>query len=365
MALILCGFLCLSCIINLVFPDKKISTAENRSLQTFPKISVDGILSGSFNDSLSTWYSDQFIGRNTFIHINYLFSKMMGIKKIDDVYLGKKGMLIEECADVNEEQLARNLNAINAFYDTHQNITQYFMLAPNSVNIKSNNLPSFVKEDQNSTMDSIYSSLSEGIYKLDVREALNNHKDEYLYYKSDHHWTSLAAFYAFQAVAPLTGCGEVSENDFDNLMACNDFKGTLAHKVGSISISDSIDIYVAKNNPDYICTNNGTSTRSIYSEDGLKSNDAYTVFFGGNAAKITIEIDNASDRHLLIFKDSYANSYVQFLLPYYRTITIVDPRYYVEDINRIIQGDLITDVMYLYNSNTFVQDTSLADVIGG
>lgn len=66
----------------------------------------------------------------------------------------------------------------------------------------------------------------------------------------------------------------------------------------------------------------------------------------------------------MLIKDSYANELVQFLLPYYRTITIIDPRYYFDDINRQMKTDLITDVLFVYNTNTFVQDTSLADCIG-
>jgi hypothetical protein len=79
---------------------------------------------------------------------------------------------------------------------------------------------------------------------------------------------------------------------------------------------------------------------------------------------IKLEMDNDSSKHLLIFKDSYANSLIPFLIPHFRTITIIDPRYYYEDIRSVIKSDMITDIYYIYNSNTFVQDTSLADVIG-
>lgn len=70
------------------------------------------------------------------------------------------------------------------------------------------------------------------------------------------------------------------------------------------------------------------------------------MFFRGNTGLVQIENLNDSDRHLLLIKDSYANSMVQFLLPYYRTITIVDPRYFYEDIERIFNLNLITDVLF-------------------
>ena len=68
---------------------------------------------------------------------------------------------------------------------------------------------------------------------------------------------------------------------------------------------------------------------------------------------------------LIVFKDSYANAFIPFLVPYYRTITIIDPRYYFEDISKVMVKECITDVLFLYNTNTFVLDTSLADVLGG
>lgn len=94
----------------------------------------------------------------------------------------------------------------------------------------------------------------------------------------------------------------------------------------------------------------------------LKINIAF--FLGGNKSIQRIEMDNDSKRHLLLFKDSYANTFVQFLMNDYRTITIVDPRYYNDNIDKVMKDDLITDVMYLYNTNTFVEDSSLADVLG-
>ena len=88
------------------------------------------------------------------------------------------------------------------------------------------------------------------------------------------------------------------------------------------------------------------------------------MFLGGNKDIQRIELNNNSKRHLLLFKDSYANSFIQFIMNDYRSITIVDPRYYRDNIEKVMQEDLITDVMYLYNTNTFVEDTSLADVLG-
>ena len=70
-----------------------------------------------------------------------------------------------------------------------------------------------------------------------------------------------------------------------------------------------------------------------------------------------------SDRVLLMFKDSYANCFIPFLTPYFKEIVVVDPRYYYEDVQELIEAEEVTDVLYLYNANTFFTDNSLTYVL--
>lgn len=356
---ILCRFFLIVIVVdlvgNIILPDKDMSALENRSLAKFPtQINKD------FFKNLETYYSDQFIGRNAFLHLNYCAQKASGVSKIQDVYLGKH-QLIEDVAKPNKEQEQRNLDAINAFAKSNKNCKFQFMLVPNAVNIQKDKLPAFAKTaDQNTQIDAVYQSLNEEIKKVDTRPILNQHKNEYLYYKTDHHWTSLGAYYGAKALNK-----NISLDDYQAMSVSNHFRGTLESKTGSLLLKDSIDIYPPKN-LDYIVTYGSTlkTTRSIYQSKPLQEKDQYQVFFGGNEGMINISVNNNSKKHLLLIKDSYANELVQFLLPYYRTITIIDPRYYFDDINRQMKTDLITDVLFVYNTNTFVQDTSLADCIG-
>lgn len=342
-------------IVNVVMPDQSSSDLENRSLAQLPnKISSD------FGKEFNSYYSDQFVGRNALIHLNYFVQKVSGVSKIQDVYLGK-GQLIEECATPNEEQEARNLSAINAFADKHKDLNVQFMLVPNAISIQKDNLPMFVSEsNQNEQMDAVYNQLNSNVKKVDVRYTLSRHSDEYIYYKTDHHWTSLGAYYAAKKLNK-----NISLSDYKTMTVSNHFKGTLASKTGSILLKDQISIYAPKNT-DYICTYNSSSktTRSIYQSEALNKKDQYQVFFGGNEGMINIAVNNKSKKHLLLIKDSYANELVQFLLPYYQTITIIDPRYYFDDIEKQLTKDLTTDILFVYNSNTFVEDTSIADCIG-
>lgn len=117
--------------------------------------------------------------------------------------------MIQENSAINEEQMNRNINAINNFCINHQ-VRSGFLLAPNAANIQSDNLPAYSNTiDQDAQMDQIFSMLDTSITQIDVRDTLDKHKDEYLYYHTDHHWTSLATFYAFQQLASSFELGEV------------------------------------------------------------------------------------------------------------------------------------------------------------
>lgn len=352
------------CVLNLLWPDAKTSSMENRSLQQFPAISLSSINDGQFFKDVNNWYSDQFVGRDQWIQLKYLISKMTGVKKIDDVYLGK-GALIEDTSAVNEEQKERNIQAINQFC-TSSGKASYFLLAPNAVSVQSDKLPSFATPlDQNAQIDDYLSKLDASIQKVDVRDSFKEHKNEYLYYKTDHHWTSLGSYYAYQALSSSMDLGQTEISDYHVYPVSTDFKGTLSGKVGSAFMEDQIDIYVPKENSEYIMTDETSrdSSRSIYSMDALHTKDQYTVFLSGNTGRISLEMDNDSDRHLLLIKDSYANSMIQFLIPHFRTIDIIDPRYYFEDVSKLLDSQLITDILFLYNSNTLMQDTSIADCL--
>ena len=102
---------------------------------------------------------------------------------------------------------------------------------------------------------------------------------------------------------------------------------------------------------------------TLYDTSKLKEKDKYAMFLGGNSGLIDIRTTADSTDRLLIVKDSYANSLMPFLMPYYREIFMVDPRYYYGDIHEIMENNKITSVLFLYNGNTFVEDNSISGVL--
>ena len=344
--------------------DKDFSENENRNLAQFPKLSVSSVLDGSFLQGLGDYVADQFPGRNFWISVDLKMKQLLGQKEAGGVYLCDD-YLIQVPSQPNWEQVERNLAAVDAFSEKYPELNMVMTVVPNSVVINERLLPENAPaRDQLADLDRI-DELLEVVPFRDVTGALRDHDDEYLYYKTDHHWTSLAAKYAFYALAEDLNIRPVEEDQYTVMLVSNTFEGTLSSKSGSHVSRDSVEIYEPRTGIEYFVTyaDTGEKISSLYKREALTTKDHYTVFFGGNYSRVDVTTTADTERALLIFKDSYANCMVQFLYPYFDHITIIDPRYYYDNIDLVIKSEGITDVLFLYNLDTFLSDSSLADTL--
>lgn len=354
------GFL----ITGLILKDKDFSDTENRNLAKFPEFSFSSVIDGSFLQGLGDYVADQFPGRNFWISVNLKMNQLLGQKEAGGVYLCGE-YLIQVPSEPNWEQAERNLAAVDAFAEKYPDLNMVMTVAPNSVVINERLLPANAPaRDQLADIQWIDDQLDNVLFR-DVTGALQDHDDEYLYYKTDHHWTSLAAKYAFYALAEDLNIRPVAEDQYTVMLVSNTFEGTLSSKSGSHAAKDSVEIYEPRTGIEYFVTyaDTGEKISSLYRRSALTTKDHYTVFFGGNYSRLDVTTTADTERALLVFKDSYANCMIQFLYPYFDHITIIDPRYYYDNIDLVIKSEGITDVLFLYNADTFLGDTSLADVL--
>ena len=110
-------------------------------------------------------------------------------------------------------------------------------------------------------------------------------------------------------------------------------------------------------------SDNGKKRPTVYDRSKLKEKDKYQVFFGGNHAMVDIMTTNDTARKLIVFKDSYANCFVPYLIPYYNEIVMIDPRYYYENVETLMANKGITEALFLYNLDTFMTDNSIAGAL--
>ena len=362
---LLVGTLIACSVLSILIKDRDFSDSENRKLAGLPGFSVTALADGSWFAGLGDYIADQFPGRDGWISLNLAFNRLLGQKEANGVYLCEDDYLMQVPGEPNEAALARNLEAVNGFAAAYPNVRTVMSVVPNAVTVLSDKLPANAPvRDQWADLQGIRVNLR-GVEFVDVTDALEEHSGEALYYRTDHHWTSLGAAYAFRAIAPSLGIQPPEMDAYTVYTVSTTFEGTLSSKSGSHSALDTVQIYVPDTDVEYHVTYPGENpVCSMYKREALEQKDHYTVFFGGNYSRVDITTTADTGHNLLVFKDSYANCMIQFLYPYFDHITMIDPRYYYDDVHMVINSQAITDVLYLYNADTFLSDTSLADVLG-
>lgn len=344
--------------------DATFSASENRSLQDFPKISWSEIRSGAWMKNFETYLTDQFPMRDDCLEIKTRALSLMGERLINGVYLAEKGYLIaEEVA--NEDQLSANIKAMEGFAKKVNNLDVNLMLVPNSVSVYEDLLPYSMESNQQNTLTNIQESLDQGIDYIDVYKALSKNTETQLYYRTDHHWTTRGAYIGFLEYMKAQGT-DCSKDSVEFLKVSDNFYGTQASAAGVYRNSDSIEICVpVKSKGSYLVSyvDQGVKTTTLFEQEYLTQKDQYEIFQGGNFSQIRIETTAGTGKNLLIIKDSFANSMLSMLTPYYSTITVIDPRYYYENIYELIQSNQINEVLFLYNLNTFTEDNSLIGIL--
>lgn len=368
MAWCFAGIVLLLVAASIIQPDRKISDEENRVLTTFPKPSIENIKNKEYMAALEDYSSDQFILRDLWIRLKVRCDLLVGKREFNGVYLGKKKYLMQIPVGMDEKNTKENLEAMNQFRQKNSNLRMNALIVPNAAYIMKDYLPLGAPvRDQGEDMNYIKKQLSGGIGLIDITETLRKHVDEGIYYKTDHHWTSRGAAYGFNAAAKqLEIEGLVS--DYKIHTVATDFSGTLASRSGYHKVKDTVEVYQPENvEYQYLVSDSDNEEKrpTIYDRKALEGKDKYQVFFGGNHAMVDIVTTNDNQRRLLVFKDSYANSFVPFLIPYYNEIIMIDARYYYENVNMLIENKGITDVLFLYNMDTFLNDNSLGDVLAG
>lgn len=350
--------------------DKTFSENENRVLQQVPELSIDSLVSGRFMTESENFVADQFFVRDQWIQFKVSLDRLSGRTESGDVLLGKDGYLLEKPEAPTEGSFEKNLASVNTFASAHDNLIIRMAVIPNVTEICKNLLPTNAPvRDQSEDLSRIEAALSlcptENLKFVNVSEAFSAETENPLYYKSDHHWTSCGAKLAWDVLAPEFGI-DLTGSEFQVMTAANDFSGTMASSSGCFNVKDSIEIYIPTDETlQYIVeyAEEQTKSATIFSSAALERKNKYEVFLDGNHPQVNIKTTVANNRNLLLLKDSYANALVQFLLPHFHTITIVDPRYYSDDLNKIIEEKSITDVLILYNMNTFAADNNLAGVL--
>lgn len=348
------------------WPKKEFSDNENRVLATFPEFSFQSITSGEFMTGFESYVADHFFMRDEWIAAKTRTELLAGKKEVNGVFI-LKDRLIQKMDGYDRTQFVNNLNAINSFVE-RTGIPASIMLVPTACEIDKSMLDANAPvENQKILIENAYARLSGNLSTIDVYSPLYSSRDEYIYYKTDHHWTSLGAYLAYSAASKSLEYESIPYNSFDIRHASHDFLGTLYSKVIYDDMGpDTIDYYYYTGegsvNVTEVVVDNGREQKSydsMYFEEYLTQKDQYSSFLGSNQPVVTVKTDSPSGKKLLVIKDSYAHSLVPFLSNHYSEITMVDLRYINTSLDEKVPLDEYDQVLFVYNVENFTEDQNL------
>ena len=357
--LLFCLLILAGTVSHLLLPDKYFSTHEKRTLKQFPKISWKSILSGKFSDEVETYLADQFPLRDGWVAVKTLAERGLGKQESGGVYFAKDGYLIEIHREFDEAQLTRNFQAIKRLQDRldREGISLRVILAPTAGEILQEKLPAFAPNaDQRAV---IARAKQQGLRIVDVTDGLLAHKDASLYYKTDHHWTSLGAYYAWAVWMEARGEAPAPLSAWTREQLTDCFRGTTYAKVNvPFAAYDTVEAYYKTLNRQVTYNGGSYVTDSIYERKYLDGSDQYAVFFNSNQADTVAE--GSGTGRLLIIKDSYANCFAQFCVDDFEETHLIDLRFFRGSLQKYISENGITEVLILYNIPNFAVDTAVS-----
>ena len=337
------AFLCLLSLGTLICPDRAFSENENRYLQSAPRLTFDKVLSGDFAEDAEGYLTDQIVFREAWVTGKNLMERAMGIHDMNGVYLCEDGRLVERItdADFNWRQYKRNLQQISLLTEElkKENIPVDVMMVPTAAYVCGDVLPDHaVRFDEDKAFTQAEVLLGDSL--IDLRPQMTREDTFDMFFRTDHHWTGFGTFTGYNAYRERLGEEVLTWEDCKPETLTEEFYGTLYSKVLLPSLTpDMIQIPADALDAEYTVMMDGEMHGSLFFRDYLDKKDKYAVYFGGNYAKVDISMENSrGSEDLLIIKDSFANSFVPYLLDDFGYITMVDTRFYREDISQLAKS---------------------------
>lgn len=337
------------------------SPVEKRELQTRPEISITKVLDGRFQKKYESYLRDQFPGRDHWVSFQTDMELFMGKNEIHNVYIGKNHYLLEHYTkkEFDPQQISKNLQALEKFVGkAKQNADVHVMMVPTKSWVLREKLPAFAPHYKEQRFyDALQQKLEKEDVLISVEPVLDAHKEEEIYYRTDHHWTTLGAWYAYEQYTKAVG-GDLQRAQGKKKFRCisKDFYGTTYAKINYARQADKIEIYEPADKLRVVYNMGEKKTKTLYDFSFLKTADQYSVFTGGNQAVLEITGGIKNGKTLLLIKDSFANSILPFLAEDYEKLVVVDLRQLNVSGDRLLEMFSPTDILILYNSAQFAQD---------
>ena len=353
-----CLLLAMSALAGLIMPDRYYSEREKRTLTQKPQFTITDFISGKFSDELENYLTDQVPLRDDWVTLKTYLELAVGKRESGGVYIGRDKYLMDKFTSYSKKQLAANAAALADLQKklAEEGISMNTILVPVAAQVLTDKLPAYAPTADYAAILQVLTDA--GVDTVDVMSALNAHSDENIYYRTDHHWTSLGAYYAYCAWRGV----EPNADEWTQEILCTNFRGTTWNKVPLPTVPAEAITAWYKHEYRAVSYNGGEyETNSIYKRKYLSGSDQYAVFLNSNQAQTVIQSNGKSGR-LLLIKDSYGNTFSQFPVEDYAEVHVLDLRFFKGDVTEYATENGITDALALYGVQNFVKDTNLKGI---
>lgn len=346
-------FIGLTSVFMLIGPKSNYSENEKRYLTEMPAFSTESLKDGSFFGEFSSFLSDRIPLRDFYVGVNAYTNLLMGKNGANKVYFADDGYLINAPEEGGEENFIKNTDKFESF-SKQLNIPSKLIIIPRAGYILEDKLPLLSKEYNDGEYLKLADSKTDFVQLVDVTETLKN-KDEQVFYKTDHHLTSMGNFLIYDYL---------SDNEYVkyNKESYDSFYGTTRSSSGYwLTKSDNVELW--QDGGEYTVTiiesgKEDKKSDSLFFKEHLKNDDKYPVFLDGNHPLVKIENNSGGEGNLLIIKDSFAQGLAPFLARDYKNIYLIDMRYYRAPVTTFIQENNVDEILYVYGLSTLLTDTS-------
>ena len=405
--------LAIGAVIALIIPLRPTtSEIEKRDLAKFPQFTLASFLDGSYFKDIDTWYSDTFPFRETLISANSALQSFNGIgsvqihgniKKGDEIPTSNEGKIAtlaepssveeassssaeatpsseEEDPNIPTQRLGPVFVAGNAGYELYsfgQNMSEqyaaiinyaadmldgvadvYDIIIPNSTGVV---LSEKIRQDvgtsdQKEAINYMFSVMNDKVKKVNIYDVLKEHKNEYIYFRTDHHWTQLGAYYAYTEYCKAKGL-TAKPIDFYEKQEYPGFLGSFYADSGKApelaQTPDTVEAYYPKatNDEVYVDKKGNEVKWSIVSDvSGWGTSTKYSAFIGGDNPLVKIKNPEITDGSAcVVIKESYGNAFVPFMVDHYNYVYVIDYRYYQGKLKDFVTENKVKDVIFINN----------------
>ncbi len=355
---------------HLLLPDRDRSDVENRTLAQLPEFSWESLKDGSFTKSVEEYFADQFPLRDQWTGLKARTEQVLGKREFNGVYLCGDALIakVEPPKDGLEE---KNLSYVSRLAERTE-LPVYLGLIPSAAEIRKDDLPKGAQSWDQAAFIARGLEL-EGVEPIDFLTALRDHAGERtwegIFYRTDHHWTTLGAYYGYAALMESLGRGEevLEQEAYERRSfppVANGFQGTLYSQSGIHWLEpDSIEFWVEDKGLSVTSWRDGTPKEaSLYDFDYLGEKDKYSAFLGGNQPLCVIENPEGTGK-LLVIRDSYADSMAPFLALHFEEVHLLDPRYYRYSAAKYAEENGLDAIAVVYSVPNFITDRNLVLLI--